>query len=128
MLRATRRRLWISWIAIAAILLSGLAPVVSHAINSRNAANDVWHQICTPQGSSLVAATDNSSAPDPTDKLSAYCQLCLLSPAHWAPSPQKTQLRLAPNSSQGFSPSPVARVRSSLVWTTPPSRAPPPVS
>ncbi|MCZ8076141.1 MAG: DUF2946 domain-containing protein [Paucibacter sp.] len=57
-------RVWVSWVACAAILLSALAPAISHAVVQRDAA-DVWVEICSVTGAKLVRLdTGSASAVD----------------------------------------------------------------
>ena len=44
-----------SWIAIAAIVFSALAPTISYAFSSNSTPLTLWQELCTAQGTKLVA-------------------------------------------------------------------------
>jgi hypothetical protein len=44
-----------SWIAIAAIMFSALAPTIAHAFPAKNTPQTLWQELCTAQGSKLIA-------------------------------------------------------------------------
>jgi len=50
-----------SWIAIAAIMFSALAPTISYAFSSKSMPQTLWQELCTAQGTRLVA---NDAIPD----------------------------------------------------------------
>ncbi|HZV98720.1 MAG TPA: DUF2946 domain-containing protein [Methylophilaceae bacterium] len=47
----------VSWIAIAAILFSALAPSISHAFAIKNVPQTLWQELCTAQGTKLIKPT-----------------------------------------------------------------------
>ncbi|HSI61328.1 MAG TPA: DUF2946 family protein, partial [Ideonella sp.] len=77
-LRHHLRRL--SWIALLAILSLALAPTISHALASSAAGGSAWAEICTPQGTRLVAL-DDGQPPAPALSFGHldHCPLCGLS-------------------------------------------------
>lgn len=44
-----------SWIAIAAIVFSALAPTISYAFSSKSTPQTLWQELCTAQGTKLIA-------------------------------------------------------------------------
>ena len=44
-----------SWIAIAAIVFSALAPTIAHAFPAKNTPQTLWQELCTAQGTKLIA-------------------------------------------------------------------------
>jgi len=46
----------VSWIAIAAMLFASLAPGISHAFAAKNASQTLWQELCTAQGTKLIAS------------------------------------------------------------------------
>jgi len=44
-----------SWIAIAAIVFSALAPTIAHAFPAKNTPQTLWQELCTAQGIKLIA-------------------------------------------------------------------------
>jgi hypothetical protein len=47
-----------SWIAIAAIVFSALAPTIAHAFPAKSTPQTLWQQLCTAQGTKLIQSTD----------------------------------------------------------------------
>jgi hypothetical protein len=47
-----------SWIAIAAIVFSALAPTIAHAFPAKNTPQTLWQELCTAQGTKLIQSTD----------------------------------------------------------------------
>jgi hypothetical protein len=80
------------WIACCAILLSSLAPSISHAIAAAKGVPDGWTEICTVGGAKLVKLDSGA----PASKLPArdekathfeHCPFCLHQTAGLAPLP-----------------------------------------
>jgi hypothetical protein len=74
----------LAWIASFAILLTALAPTISHALNLRAPATN-WMEVCSVNGAKLVAvAMDDSesrTSPDgelPGSHLLKHCPYCSL--------------------------------------------------
>jgi len=44
-----------SWIAIAAIVFSALSPTIAHAFPTKSTPQTLWQELCTAQGTKLVA-------------------------------------------------------------------------
>ncbi|MEO8417101.1 MAG: DUF2946 domain-containing protein [Methylophilaceae bacterium] len=51
-----------SWIAIAAMVFSALAPTIAHAIPAKNTPQTLWQELCTAQGTQLIASDAISGA------------------------------------------------------------------
>ena len=82
--RAHRRL--ISWIAAFAIMLSSLAPALSHALATATGTN--WIEICTTQGSRWIKASQDGSERAPASAhVVDHCPYC---------SPQTPTLGLPP--------------------------------
>lgn len=75
--RATRALT--SWIAVLAILMAALAPSISHALGTRNAAS--WLEVCSAAGAKWVNAggdtDDKSPVPSGAHPLE-HCPYCSL--------------------------------------------------
>lgn len=71
-----------SWIAIAAILFAALAPTVSHAFLAKNTPQTLWQELCTAQGSKLVATeidpgtADSQPASPAQDNVGIHFEHC----------------------------------------------------
>jgi hypothetical protein len=52
-----------SWIAIAAIVFSALAPTIAHAFPAKNTPQTLWQELCTAQGTKLIQSTDVAGDP-----------------------------------------------------------------
>src|SRR5664279_3434408 len=44
-----------SWIAIVAVMFSALAPTISYAFSSNSTPQTLWQELCTAQGTKLIA-------------------------------------------------------------------------
>jgi hypothetical protein len=71
------------WLALAAVLALALLPTLSHA-RAAAAGTTAWAEICTPQGTKLVATFAGDQAGDETPLPAAavhleHCPLCALS-------------------------------------------------
>ena len=68
-----------SWLAILAILMSALAPSISHALGSKFGPS--WVEICTPSGAKWVQAgsgTSDEAPASPGGHLLEHCPYCSL--------------------------------------------------
>jgi hypothetical protein len=70
------------WIACCAILLSSLAPSISHAVAAAKGVPNGWTEICTVAGAKLVkldSGAPESTLPAPTEKSTHFehCPFCL---------------------------------------------------
>jgi hypothetical protein len=121
------RRLF-AWIALAAILGLALAPTLARALASDGAAE--WMQICSAQGSKLVAVADLAPGeqPGPSTAGLEHCPFCALHP----PAPPPTQLRFSfalPASRPALYPSLFfSAPRPLFAWSVAHPRAPPVLS
>ena len=76
-MRAARaHRRFTSWIAALAILLSALAPALSHALAADGGAS--WVEICTTQGSKWIQAEDGSEGAPASTHVLDHCPYCSL--------------------------------------------------
>ena len=60
-----------SWIALAAIVFSALAPTIAHAFPTKSTPQTLWQELCTAQGIKFVA---NNAISGPADKLGLQTQ------------------------------------------------------
>jgi hypothetical protein len=74
-----------AWLALAALLALALLPSISHALAFAQGST-VWAEVCTPQGSRLVAVADAAGGTDTDAPASRHamgqlehCPLCALS-------------------------------------------------
>jgi hypothetical protein len=121
------QRQFISWMAIAAMLLAALAPSLTHAISSWNGNPDGWQQICTSQGEKLVSVSGTSGAPAQGDSAGQtdHCAYCLLDPADIGPPLQAKQVVIEPDGVRLLAAGESFPSRHRLLWSSPHSRAPP---
>jgi len=74
----------VSWIACFAILLSALAPVISHAVQSTVPPG--WIEICSVTGAKMVRADDAAPAKPGSDESQAHvfkhCPYCAVHTDH----------------------------------------------
>ena len=129
MLNRSQRR-FAGWLAVAAVMLHFLAPLVSQALASWRGTPEVWEQICSVQGGSHVSTNEapNSPSQGDTNGLVDHCPGCLLHLVHWAPTPQLAPAIFEPG---GEPPAPAYQALAPeprLVWESPQSRAPPALS
>jgi hypothetical protein len=113
-----------SWIAVLAILLSSLAPSLSHALASGAGSN--WVEICTTQGSKWIAAGEDGTERAPASAhVLDHCPYCSLhAPTLGLPpvaSLVHLPLRLAHEVPRAFLPAP----RTQHAWVSAQPRAPP---
>lgn len=78
------------WIAIAGLLVSALAPAVSHAIGLWEGAPAGWQQICTSRADKPKPVKGSPSSPVRNEIAVHFdhCPYCSLSQSPWAPPPQ----------------------------------------
>lgn len=96
--RGNPARRFVSWIACFAILMSALAPAISHAL--RGGSPDTWAEVCTALGAKLVqvdGGSANTSSPGaPGDHLSQHCPYCSLHSTVGLPPTAASSLALQP--------------------------------
>jgi hypothetical protein len=113
-----------SWMAVAVILLSALAPSVSHAITSANNDNVSWQQICGSHADSRTSPEkdpDQNTATEPSD----HCPFCLLHANNWAP-PGHAALSFTTRDDKLLCPCHGIKLApTGAAWLSPHSRAPP---
>jgi hypothetical protein len=121
----------LSWIALLAIFGLTLAPTISHALAAASG-NSAYTEICTPQGTRLVALDDGvAGAPQPAVPTAPspghldHCPLCGL--AGHAPALAPTVLLWLPDAGLNHA---VPRLhlqapRTPFAWAPAQARAPP---
>jgi Protein of unknown function (DUF2946) len=89
-LSALRHRLHrLSWIALLAIFGLAMVPTISHAL-ARVTGTSAWTEVCTPQGTQLVALDETGSGPVTPAAGGSHldhCPLCGLGGSPVAPPP-----------------------------------------
>ena len=73
-----QNRRFIAWFASLAIVLSSLAPAISHAMSSGQGGETLWQEICSAAGNKfvLVVDLDTEKPADGSDSSSASMQHC----------------------------------------------------
>lgn len=115
----------ITWMAAFAVLMTAVAPALSHAIFA--SAGSTLVEVCTERGSKWVDATTGEEKSNPGTAGSDTCGFCLLhcdladldASASWSP----VVVDLARHVPQAFLSAP----RVAHAWRAPHSRAPPQV-
>ncbi|MFC5519906.1 DUF2946 domain-containing protein [Polaromonas jejuensis] len=115
------------WIAVAVLLMSALAPAVSHAIASWEGTSTSWQQICTAQADKSEPATGSPGSPV-DDEIAAHfdhCPYCSLDQSPSAPPPQHVPPVISPGD-QGVDHSrDLLPLHLRLPWSSAQQRAPP---
>lgn len=121
-LRASARRIT-AWIAVAAILLGGLLPALSHALPSADGGQS-FVQVCTVAGMKLVAVDASRAGDDESLFLAERCPFCATH-HHPAPPLSAAPVFVLPSEGEHF-PRPSGRApRPPFRWTTVAPRGPP---
>ncbi|CAN5296101.1 hypothetical protein BH11PSE11_BH11PSE11_10550 [soil metagenome] len=128
------RHVLTAWIACFAILLSSLAPSISHALAATNNAGNVITEVCTSTGLKLVdkvgvpflnASLKSSLPADSKMMKSGHCPYCLPRAGSLGMPPVVT-LTLPPAvAAQSFPSLSYLAPRPLFTWTSARSRAPP---
>ncbi len=129
MLIRSQRRI-AGWLAVAAVALQFLAPLVSQALATWKGTPEGWEHICSIQAGSRVSPSEAPTSPTQDDPNAApgHCPFCLLHHAHWAPAAQLTPVIVELG---GEPPAPTygaVAAQSRHFWQSPQSRAPPALS
>ena len=121
-----RRKRLTAWIAIFAVLLAALAPVISQAFAALQPQPAPWAEICSAAGLQVrPGLASHSESGDHEGKMSAHCPFCLNHAGHFA-LPARPPVFVLPRATGTPSPS-CSRVGNSPRFTciSPPLRAPP---
>jgi len=114
-----------SWIAIFALLLTSLMPLISHAVESKDSTHNL-ERICTSQGVKFISTENHSSDKNQTNINMMHCAYCSITSDKNYLSESKVQLGLTliPNAAKFFleyeSPILVAYFRTSFSPQAPP--------
>lgn len=75
---SNKNRRLIAWIATFAILLSALAPSISHAVALAKGEKSLWVEVCSVAGSKLVKVGDAGDPATPAKKPAGmeHCPFC----------------------------------------------------
>jgi len=129
MLNRSQRR-FAGWLAVVAVALHFLAPLVSQALASWKGTPEAWEQICSIQADSRVSPGDAPTSPthDDPNALIGHCPFCLLHLAHWAPAAQLAPAIFEPGGELPVPTYEALAAEARHVWESPQSRAPPALS
>jgi hypothetical protein len=130
MLRRRGFRLWSSWIAMLAILMTALAPTVSHALARSDHADAGWVEICRGAGSTwiYIGSADVTQAGHPPSDTYGHaldhCPYCTLHAAHPGspPAPMAIDLLVLGHATPQL---PASVLQARLAWYRALSRGPP---
>lgn len=121
--RGLSLRILTTWIAAWAVLMSALAPAISHALAQDGEAP--WVEVCTSSGSKWVDPSTGEEAPAPGDGPATgpcgYCVLHVDAAAFGPDSPRVPVTGTAHHVADAFLSAP----RVAHAWRAPHSRAPP---
>ncbi|MBR0564942.1 DUF2946 domain-containing protein [Azoarcus sp. L1K30] len=125
--RTIRHQLLFARIAIFAILMSALMPVIGQALMRANDASQ-WTEICTAGGVVLVdlGADEGAAVPRQQDGQRVACPFCLPHAVHaaLAPEPPLSVVAVVVDPRTDFPPPPPLSARRTA-WLTAFSRGPP---
>lgn len=119
-------RLLTSWIAVLAILMSALAPSISHALGTKNGAS--WIEVCSTVGSKWLQPDRSSTDPAPASgsaHLFEHCPYCSLHANAIAVPAAPVGLAQAPVLSHPVPTAFLAAPRTLHAWVSAQPRAPP---
>ncbi|WP_428504712.1 DUF2946 domain-containing protein [Roseateles sp.] len=123
-------RVMVSWIASFAILLSALAPVISHAVQADVPAG--WAEICSVTGAKLVRLSDmGSDLSDGSQPESSqghtykHCPFCAMHSDDLAPPPAPVCELQLPELGQTVPTLFLQAPRTLFAWASAQPRAPP---
>lgn len=127
-LSALRHRLRrLSWIACLAIFGLALAPTISHAL-AHATGTSAWAEVCTPQGTKLVALDEAGSGPVTPAAGGGHldhCPLCGLGSSPVAPPPVMVPVTLLIDLGNATPPLFLRAPRPLFAWAAAQPRAPP---
>jgi len=107
-----------------AILLTSLAPAISHALGSARTAS--WVEICTAQRAErLPAGTDESGGAPAVKHLLEHCPYCSIHVPALGMPPVRVAVAPVPAAAQEFPRAFLAAPRTLRAWVSAQPRAPP---
>jgi hypothetical protein len=112
------------WIAIAALLMSSLAPTVSQAVSLAQNGQGISIEVCTTTGIKMTQVIDLADAAEDSAMGNGHCPLCLVHGNYALPLNHELSFAKPLNSNiypQLFYQSP----KPLFAWVALPSRAPP---
>lgn len=115
-----------TWLALIAIAAMALLPTLSHALaRQAGAGSSTFTEVCTPQGTKLVALADGQDAPDSAMLQLEHCSWCSGALGNLAPLPAAPRYDL-PVAGADFVPAPFLQAPYTLhAWASTQPRAPP---
>lgn len=110
-----------SWIAVLAVLMSALAPSISHALAKGGSVS--WVEVCTDRGSKWIDPSSGEEAPSP-GATSDLCPYCVFHAEAAIVGPVSTQVPFVAQA-RYVPPAFLRAPRVAHAWRAPHSRAPP---
>ena len=119
-----QRSTWVHWIAVFAILMVSLSPVISQAISLNASPTTIDTEICSALGTKISHHIQLDSTKTSNLSSDEHCPYCTLQHVSYIPVPVQKDAFIADQSTIFFSyydqaPEPL------FTWLTQPSRAPP---
>jgi len=119
-----QRSTWVHWIAVFAILMVSLSPVISQAISLNASPTTIDTEICSALGTKISHHIQLDSTKTSNLSGDEHCPYCTLQHVSYIPVPVQKDAFIADQSTIFFSyydqaPEPL------FTWLTQPSRAPP---
>ena len=126
-MKLSQRSSWVHWIAVFAILMGLLAPVISQAINLSASATTIDAEVCSALGTKIShhIQIDSNKGKDLSSE--EHCPYCTLQHVSYIPVTVQTHAFIADYPITFISLDEQAP-RPFIVWLTQPSRAPPPIA
>lgn len=114
------------WLALAAMAAVALLPTLSHALaRAAGGGSSAFTEVCTPQGTKLVALADGQAAPDSALLQLEHCSWCTAALGDLAPPPLAWH-QDGPVAGAGFVPALFLQAPHTLhAWASAQPRAPP---
>ena len=117
---------WVVGLALVAMAALALLPTLTHALaRAAGGASSSFTEVCTPQGTRLVALADGETAPDSALLQLEHCSWCTAALGDLAPPPVVLRHGL-PAAGAGFVPPLFLQAPHTLhAWASAQARAPP---
>jgi hypothetical protein len=123
-MKLSQRSTWVHWIAVFAILMGSLSPLISQAISLNASPTTIDTEICSALGTKISHHIQLDSTKTSNLSSDEHCPYCTLQHVSYIPVPVQKDAFIADQSTIFFSyydqaPEPL------FTWLTQPSRAPP---
>jgi len=117
------------WLALVAIAAVALLPTLSHALTrAAGGGSSGFTEVCTPQGTKLVALADGQTAPDGALLQLEHCSWCTAALGDLAPPPVALQHDVSVDGAGVVPPLFLQAPHTLHAWASAQPRAPPAVS